>query len=432
MSFIEQARARPEQPTARTEPGAWDATPYAKAALAREVESVLEAGEGARNDALNRAAFNLAQLVAGGQISAPQVLRVLTRAGLDAGLEPREVARTIDSGTRRGHTRARTAEVTSPSAAPLTVLDGPWSHEQPDLAPGPTFMDLRALWGVEAAQEWICEPLIAPGRQTVLYSAPKVGKSLLALQLIVAISRGADTLGARTEKTHVLYLDFENDPIFDVRERLINMGMGPDAFDNVSYATYPTIPPLDTDAGARHVAALIDQSGAGLVVIDTIGRAVQGEENSNDTWLNLYRQTGLMLKRKGVALLRLDHSGKDEGRGQRGGSAKQGDVDLVWRMTEVLAGESYRLDLEAQRMYVPETALVLRREQDPLCHHVDTRSSTQIRERAILDALDRAGLPTSAGRDVAAKVLKDAGIKIRTTALAAIIKRRQGVLAEIE
>ncbi len=292
-------------------------------------------------------------------------------------------------------------------------------------------MDLNLIWDVEASQEWICEPLVAPGRQTVLYSAPKVGKSLLALQLVVAISRGEPVLGARTERTHVLYLDFENDPIHDVRERLMNMGHNRDAFDNVSYATYPTIPPLDTEAGARHVATMIDQTGAGLVVIDTIGRAVQGEENSNDTWLNLYRQTGLMLKRKGVALLRLDHSGKDENRGQRGGSAKQGDVDLVWRMSEVIANESYRLDLEAQRMYVPETSLVLRREQDPLAHHVDTRSSTQIREQAILEALDAAGLPISAGRPAAERVLKDAGIKIRTTSLTAILKRRQGAHSEL-
>jgi hypothetical protein len=425
MSFLAQFTEHPEPaPNPTPAPSGWEPTPYAATALRNECEGVARAPEGTRNDTLNRAAYNLIQLVQGGQIPHDTVKVALIDAAYQAGLTAREIESTIRSGFAKGAHRARTPESrATPGAYP--ALNGPQAAQS-------AYMDLRALWDVEAPQEWLCEPLIAPGRQTVLYSAPKVGKSLLALQLVVAISQGLDTLGARTEKTHVLYLDFENDPIHDVRERLINMGHGPDAFDNVSYATYPTLPPLDTPEGAAHVARMIDETNAGLVVIDTIGRAVKGEENSNDTWLDLYRQTGLMLKRKGVALLRLDHSGKDEGRGQRGGSAKQGDVDLVWRMSEVVRDQSYRLDLEAQRMYVPEQSLVLRREQDPLGHHVDTRSSTQIRERAILDCLDQAGLPLSAGRDLARQALNAAGIKVRDTTLAAIIKKRKGAFDEVQ
>jgi hypothetical protein len=59
------------------------------------------------------------------------------------------------------------------------------------------------------------------------------------------------------------------------------------------------------------------------VVIDTVSRAIDGEENSNDTWLN----------QLGIAMIRLDHSGKDETKGMRGGSAKSGDVDAVWLST---------------------------------------------------------------------------------------------------
>ena len=59
-----------------------------------------------------------------------------------------------------------------------------------------------------------------------------------------------------------------------------------------------------------------------------------GEENDNDTWLNLYKHTGLALKQAQVAMIRLDHTGKDETKGQRGGSAKAGDVDAIWKLTE--------------------------------------------------------------------------------------------------
>ena len=37
-------------------------------------------------------------------------------------------------------------------------------------------------------------------------------------------------------------------------------------------------------------------------------------------------------------MVRLDHTGKDQTKGQRGGSAKYGDVDAVWKLTEVVKG----------------------------------------------------------------------------------------------
>ena len=78
---------------------------------------------------------------------------------------------------------------------------------------------------------------------------------------------------------------------------------------------------------------LVELTGAQVVVIDTTGRAVEGEENSADTYREFARTTGLSLKAAGIAMLRTDHAGKDKGRsGQRGSSAKNDDVDLVYHM----------------------------------------------------------------------------------------------------
>jgi hypothetical protein len=68
-------------------------------------------------------------------------------------------------------------------------------------------------------------------------------------------------------------------------------------------------------------------------------------------------------------MIRLDHSGKDEAKGQRGGSAKSGDVDAVWRLSKT--GEDL-VDLvcEAQRFPLNRNHLTLRREDDPLQHEV--------------------------------------------------------------
>lgn len=58
---------------------------------------------------------------------------------------------------------------------------------------------------------WLVEGLLAPGLY-FLGGSPKVGKSWLALQLCLAVCRGAPFLGFRTRKSEVLYLALEDGP----------------------------------------------------------------------------------------------------------------------------------------------------------------------------------------------------------------------------
>jgi hypothetical protein len=73
---------------------------YALAALRRELEDVLAAGEGTRNVSLHLAAFNLGQLVAGGMLAADRTEALLCQAGERIGLSAAEARRTIASGFR--------------------------------------------------------------------------------------------------------------------------------------------------------------------------------------------------------------------------------------------------------------------------------------------------------------------------------------------
>jgi hypothetical protein len=77
-------------------------SPYARRALEAEVVRVLMAPVGVRNDALNRAAHSLGQLVGGGSLDLPTVIPALEKAGLGAGLEYHEVRATIKSGLGAG------------------------------------------------------------------------------------------------------------------------------------------------------------------------------------------------------------------------------------------------------------------------------------------------------------------------------------------
>jgi hypothetical protein len=75
---------------------------YGAAALARESDLVRGAQPGGRNRTLNRAAFSLGQLVAGGAIDRMVVERALLDAALECGLGTREAEATIRSGLEAG------------------------------------------------------------------------------------------------------------------------------------------------------------------------------------------------------------------------------------------------------------------------------------------------------------------------------------------
>ena len=118
--------------------------------------------------------------------------------------------------------------------------------------------------------------------------------------------------------------------------------------DRLVLLSFPTLGWLDTATGGAELLAAAVTYQAEVVIIDTVSRAVRGEENENDTWLNFYRHTGLALKQHQIACMRLDHAGKDVTKGQRGGSAKSGDVDAVWQMTK-LGDDSIQLKADALR-----------------------------------------------------------------------------------
>jgi hypothetical protein len=80
---------------------------YGRAALARERAAVAAAPAGRRNATLNRAAFNLGQLVAAGLLDAEQVRAVLLIAALEAGNTETKARATISSGLAGGAAKPR-------------------------------------------------------------------------------------------------------------------------------------------------------------------------------------------------------------------------------------------------------------------------------------------------------------------------------------
>jgi Mrp family chromosome partitioning ATPase len=130
------------------------------------------------------------------------------------------------------------SQLDSEEPPPVTILSFPDEDDPEHSAVEALFprIDWHKLWADETTEEWIVEPLIPARRLVALFSAPKVGKSLLMLELAAAIARGASVLGQPPQPPRrVLYVDFENDPRGDIRTRLKNMGLTPDDLDNLVY-----------------------------------------------------------------------------------------------------------------------------------------------------------------------------------------------------
>jgi hypothetical protein len=87
---------------------------YGQAALREETTRVAAAHPGNRNDTLNRAAFNLGQLVAANLLPADTVMTALANAAERCGLPGNEAHRTIRSGMVSGIRRPRSQRSAPP------------------------------------------------------------------------------------------------------------------------------------------------------------------------------------------------------------------------------------------------------------------------------------------------------------------------------
>jgi hypothetical protein len=295
-------------------------------------------------------------------------------------------------------------------------------------APDSILIDWTTFWDNEHSDaDWIAEPVLPAGRSVAIFAPGGTGKSLFALWTAAAIATGKPIFGRHQPPRHVLYLDYEM-TADDLAERLNNMGYDADTnLNHLHYALLPSLPGLDTPEGGKTIIELAEQTSADIVIIDTFGRAVHGDENDADTVRNWYRWTGLNLKHAGRAFARIDHAGKDTEKGQRGTSAKNDDVDIVWQMTRG-DNNTYTLKAKKRRMsWVPEKVEMYMTDSDLevldfRLLHGDAWPAGTAETAALLDEL---GIDITATVRTAETALRAAGQKRRSTIIRAAIRYRK-------
>ena len=360
-------------------------TSYGAQALANELDSLSRTPEGARNTQLFSSGIAIGQLIAGSQIAWDEGVQGLLDAAAKCGLDRGEALQVLmreDGAIARGLSQPR-----GPVSAPKGFLD--WASTLNDDADStamstPTIRELANIldWeelfaGPPVEEDWLVPGLICSERGHSVYSAAGLGKSLIMREIGACLASGRSVLGHESrEPMPVLYLDYENSPYGDITRSLRDMGFTHADLGNFHVASFPEFEPMDTVAGGRQVMGLVEEIQPRLVVIDTVSRVVGGEENSNDTWLRFFNHVGQKLKKAKIAYVRLDHEGLNPSKGARGGSAKNGDVDFIWRYKGVAKNSKFTFVCQKERTPVSKQEVKVLRKTTPNLHHiVDTENS---------------------------------------------------------
>ncbi|MCL4673767.1 MAG: bifunctional DNA primase/polymerase, partial [Sphingomonadaceae bacterium] len=163
------------QPCAAMSAGASEHTPYGQRALDRELTILRNAPEGRRNHQLNRSAYAMAQLAAGGQIEPDMAQAALYNAGHVIGLDSLEIQRTLESAWRAGSQQPRVPRTADPGlgqGGPPIIISASQLAEM-------SFPPLR--WAI---------PGLVPEGLALLAGKPKLGKSFFVLQMANAVATG--------------------------------------------------------------------------------------------------------------------------------------------------------------------------------------------------------------------------------------------------
>ena len=288
-------------------------------------------------------------------------------------------------------------------------------------------IDWATFWDSDdGSEDWVLAPLFARGRGHAVFAGAKTGKSWTVLAGVAALACGKPFIGYHNTPTSVLYVDYEMTDA-DIRDRLTSFGYGPeDDMSRLHYALLVSLPPLDTAKGGLALVEATMAVQAEMVVIDTTSRAIEGEENSADTYKAFYRHTGALLKREGIALVRIDHSGKDATKGQRGSSAKNDDVDVVWQVARTDDGQLWTATHRRMGWVPTSVSIHVDEDEEEGTFRFGGGGQTwPAGTRACADDMDRLGVPLDTSTREARKVLKAAGVGRQNKVVVAAVKYRR-------
>lgn len=251
---------------------------------------------------------------------------------------------------------------------------------------------------------WAIPDLLPVGLAT-LAGKPKVGKSWLALQIAQAVATGGHALGQAVTAGPVLYLALEDSPR-RLRSRMELQGWPVLPQGQGEFMTLgdfdAQIGPLSDPLAVMRLTDQMRSGGYRLVVIDTLSRAIRGDQNDADTMTRALSPLQAAAIDLNCVVLVIDHHRKanmgdtDPILDLGGSVAKAGVADCVWGLyrEQGKAGAILHIlgrDVDEQRLRLTHDRVTgcWQSEGD-----ADALKVTEARQR-VLQALEELGAPAT-------------------------------------
>jgi hypothetical protein len=190
-----------------------------------------------------------------------------------------------------------------------------------------TGFDEAAASALTTASRPLVKGVLTQGAMTVLYGDSNAGKTFVAMDVANHVARGAAWAGKRVTQFPVLYVAAEGGQGARLRTAALfnRYGSAPD----FKMLLHP-INLLRADADLVPLIESVRACGVafGLVVIDTLSRAMAGgDENASTDMGAMVKHLDALRQATGAHLMVVHHSGKDRAKGARGHSLLRAATD---------------------------------------------------------------------------------------------------------
>jgi hypothetical protein len=217
-------------------------------------------------------------------------------------------------------------------------------REKPGRAP----RELSTVWADDIVLELdaggLVDGLLGITGLTVLYGESGAGKTFVVLDLACHVAAGLPWRGMEVEQGVVVYVAAESPE--SVKRRLWAWKRHHGVERLPVLVVQSTVDLLNGDAEtlAGLLAGLREKHGRlALVVVDTLARAMTGNENAPDDMGRFVAACGRLREAGETHVLVVHHSGKDAARGARGHSSLRAATDVELEVTSGEGGGAVRV-----------------------------------------------------------------------------------------
>lgn len=198
----------------------------------------------------------------------------------------------------------------------------------------------------------LIEGLIDVAAMSIIYGDSNSGKTFIALYLAMHIALGRPMQGRRVKQKAVVYIAAEGGR--GLAKRIAALRKEFDISGDVPFVFIRSpIDLLRADGDTNELIALIKEAAAmlgveiGLVVVDTLSRAMAGgDENSSTDMGAFVTHIDRMRVSTGAHMMVIHHSGKDRAKGARGHSLLRAATDTEIEIADNVLTVTKQRDLE--------------------------------------------------------------------------------------